>query len=195
MKPGQKDWNEAVAEQYYSVEPPAFIWKVKMNMSPFIKITGRDKFIDGKGEMLIKMLSLLNIVNEKGEKMNEGTLQRFLAEVAWFPSAALSEYITWEAIDSLSAKAIMNYKGTTGSGTFYFNEQGDFVKFSTLRYKSNKADAQRYEWIVTVKEHSMMSGIRIPTIVEVTWVLENGNWTWLDLEITDIRYNASIEID
>ena len=86
----------------------------------------------------------------------------------------------------------MDYKGTTGSGTFHFNQQGDFVKFSTLRYKDNKAGAQRYEWIVTVKEHSILNGIKIPTIVEVTWMLENGNWTWLDLEITDIRYNTSI---
>ncbi|MCK5344750.1 MAG: hypothetical protein KAR20_15155, partial [Candidatus Heimdallarchaeota archaeon] len=195
MKPGQKEWNEAVAEQYFSVENPAFIWKVQMNMAPLIKITGRDKFVDGKGEMLIKLFSSLNIANEKGEKMDEGALQRFLAEIVWFPSAALSQYITWEAIDSLSAKAIMNYKGTTGSGTLYFNELGDFVKFSTIRYKDNEADAQRYEWLVTVKEHSMMSGIKIPTKIEVTWMLENGNWTWLDLEITDIRYNTSIEID
>ena len=195
MKPEQKDWNEAVAEQYFSVKNPAFIWKIKMNMSPFVKITGRDKFVDGKGEMLIKMFSLLNIVNEKGEKMDEGTLQRFLGEIVWFPSAALSQYITWEAIDSLSAKATMNYKGTTGSGTFYFNEQGDFVKFSALRYKDNEADAQRYEWIVTVKEHSIKNSIKIPMKIEVTWMLENGNWTWLDLEITDIRYNSSIEID
>ena len=195
MKPGQKEWNDAVAEQYFTVENPAFIWKVKMNMSPLIKITGRDKFVDGKGEMLIKIFSLLNIVNEKGEKMDEGALQRFLAEIVWFPSAALSQYITWESIDSLSAKATLNYKGTSGSGTFYFNEQGDFVKFSTLRYKDNEADAQRYEWIVTVKEHSMMSGIKTPMKIEVTWILENGNWTWLDLEITDIRYNASVEIN
>ncbi len=77
----------------------------KMNMPPFIKITGRDKFVDGKGE-----------------KMDEGTLQRFLAEIVWFPSAALSQYITWEAIDSLSAKATMNYKGTNGSGLVAISE-------------------------------------------------------------------------
>ena len=100
-----------------------------------------------------------------------------------------------EAIDSLSAKATMNYKGTSGSGTFYFNEQGDFIKFSALRYKGNEADAQRYEWVITVKEHSIKNSIKIPTIMEATWMLENGNWTWLDLEITDIRYNTGIEID
>ncbi|MBZ0241803.1 MAG: hypothetical protein K8F24_01190, partial [Bacteroidales bacterium] len=96
MKPGQENWNDATAEQYFSIQNPAFVWKVKMNMPPFIKIAGRDKFVDGKGEMLIKMFSLLNIVNEKGVKMDEGTLQRYLAEIVWFPSAALSPFITWE---------------------------------------------------------------------------------------------------
>jgi len=189
MKPEQVKWTDAYAEQYFTIDKPAFIWKVDMQMMSFIDISGRDKFIEGKGEILIKMFSLLNIVNEKGEKMDEGTLQRFLGEIVWFPSAALSQYITWEAIDSLSAKATMNYKGTSGSGTFYFNEQGDFVKYSALRYKDIEADAQRYEWVITVKEHSIKNGIKIPTIMEATWKLESGDWTWLKLEITDIEYN------
>ncbi len=195
MKPGQKVWNEAVAEQYFTVERPASIWKVKVNVSPFLRITGRDKFVDGKGEMIIKLFSLLNIVNEKGAKMNEGALQRFLGEIVWFPSAALSPYIRWEAIDSLSAEATLNYKGTKGSGTFYFNKQGDFIKYSALRYKDNGFDARRYEWVITVKEHSVMNGIKIPTKIEATWILENGNWTWLDIKITDINYNSSIKTD
>ena len=56
MKPEQENWNHATAEQYFSIQNPAFVWKVKMKMPPFIRITGRDKFIDGKGEMQIKML-------------------------------------------------------------------------------------------------------------------------------------------
>ncbi|MCF6271475.1 MAG: hypothetical protein L3J41_17330 [Melioribacteraceae bacterium] len=192
MNHEQKEWNEAVAEQYFTVENPAFIWKVNMDMSPFIKITGRDKFVDGKGEMQIKIFSLFNVVNEKGSKMNEATLQRYLAEIVWFPSAAISRYISWEAIDSLTSKATMNYKETTGSGTFYFNEQGDFIKFETLRYKGND---KRYWWRVKVKEHSTMNEIIIPTKMEASWMLENGEWTWLDLEITDIWYNRSIEIN
>ncbi|WP_372649818.1 DUF6544 family protein [Draconibacterium sp.] len=44
MKPGQEKWNDATAEQYFTIQNPAFVRKVKMNLSPFIKITGRDKF-------------------------------------------------------------------------------------------------------------------------------------------------------
>ncbi len=129
-------------------------------MPPFIKIAERDKFIDGEGEMQIKMFSTINIVNTKETKIDEGTLQRFLGEKVWFPSAAFSPYIGWDAIDDLSAKATIQYKGTLGSGTFY-NKQGDFVKYSALRYKCNEPDALRYEWLINVSEHAIMNGVKI----------------------------------
>jgi hypothetical protein len=158
-------------------------------MPPFIKITGRDKFMDGKGEMQIKMFSAINIVNEKGTKMDEGTLQRFLGEIVWFPSAAVSPFITWHAIDNHSAKATMDYMGAKGSGTFYFNEHGDFIRFSTLRFKGNETDTKRYEWVIDVKEHAIVNDIKIPVKMTATWKLDEGDWTWLELEITDKKYN------
>ena len=191
MKPGQEKWNEATAEQYFALEKPAFVWKVSMNIPPFIKITGRDKFVDGKGEMQIKLFSLVNVVNEKGGKMDEGTLQRYLGEIVWFPSVALSPFITWEAIDSLSAQATIKYKGTKGLGTFHFNENGDFIRYSALRYKDNEPDARRYEWVIDVKEHAVMNGVKIPVKMTATWKLDEGDWTWLELQIKEIRYNLN----
>lgn len=189
MKPEQQDWQTAQAEQYTTTNPPAFIWTVNMKMAPLIKIKGRDKFIDGKGEMLIKINSLINVVNEKGTRMDEGTLQRILGELVWFPSLALSPYINWEAIDDTSAKATMTYKGTTGSGTFYFNENGDFIKFVALRFMGNKPDAKRYPWVLTVDDYTVFEGIKVPSKMKATWILETGDWTWLDLEINSIKYN------
>lgn len=195
MKPGQKEWSPAEAEQYTAMDVPAFIWTVNMNITPLIKIKGRDKFVDGKGEMLIKMNSLINVVNEKGERMDEGTIQRYLGELVWYPSLALSPYIAWEAIDNYTAKATMNYKGTTGSGTFYFDEKGVFIKFVTLRFKGNEADAKRYPWILTVEDYTVFEGIKVPSKMKATWKLDEGDWTWLELEITDIKYNINTFIN
>lgn len=191
MKPNQKKWYKAEAIQYVTTENPAFIWSVKMNMSPLIRIKGRDKYVDGKGEMLIKMNGLINVVNEKGEKLDEGTLQRYLGELVWYPSAALSPYIRWEAIDESSAKATMSYKGTTGSGVFFFNEQGDFVKFSAMRFQGNEPDAKRYEWIVSVNDYAIFDKIKVPAQMEATWKLKEGDWTWLKLNITELKYNVT----
>lgn len=190
MKPEQEKWYDANAVQYFTVDNPAFIWKVKVDMMPLVFFTGRDKFSDGKGNMLIKVLSLFNIVNTSdNEKINQGTLQRYLGETIWFPTAVVSPYIKWEEIDSLSAKATMSCKGTTGSAVFTFNEIGDFVKFSAMRYMDSEANSQLKEWIITLNEYKVYNGIKIPVKGEATWKLDDGDFTWYKLEIYDVEYN------
>jgi len=189
MKPNQETWYHAQAEQLFTTTPPAFHWTVKMKMNPLIAIKGRDLFVEGKGEMRIRMNSLINVVNESGEKIDEGTLQRYLGEIVWYPTAVLSPYITWEPIDNFSAKATMRYKGTEGSGIFYFNEKGDFIRFSAMRYKENSPDAKRFEWIISVRKHAILDGLKIPVEMEATWKLDKGDWTWLKLTIDEIIYD------
>ncbi|MFN3874059.1 MAG: DUF6544 family protein [Ignavibacterium sp.] len=190
MKPEQENWYNAQAEQWFTVDNPAFIWKVKVDMMPLVFFTGRDKFSDGKGNMLIKILSLINVVNSYGnEKINQSTLQRYLGETIWFPTAAVNPYIKWEEIDSLTAKATMTYKGTTGSALFFFNENGDCIKFSAMRYMEAEKDSQLKEWVITFDEYKTYNGIKIPVKGKATWKLDVGDFTWYKLEIFDVVYN------
>lgn len=189
-KPEQENWYAALAEQYFTTDSPAFIWKVNVDMMPLVFFTGRDKFSDGKGSMIIKILSLFNVVNiSDNEKINQGTLQRYLGETIWFPTAAVSPFITWEEIDSLSARATMNFKGTTGSALFYFNENGDCIKFSAMRFMNIENDSQPKEWIITLSNYEEFNGIKIPVKGEATWKLEDGDFTWYKLKIYDVEYN------
>jgi len=192
MKPEQEEWMPATAIQYTAIDNPAFIWTVNMKMNSVLYAEGRDKFENGKGEMLIKINSLFEVANEQGNKLDEGTLQRFLGEMVWFPSLALSPYITWEQISDTAVVGTMNYKGTKGSGTFTFNSEGDFTKFSALRFKGNEEDAKRYEWILSVEEYKTFDGIKIPAKMTASWRLDEGIWTWLKLEIMDIKYNDNV---
>jgi hypothetical protein len=189
MKPEDKKWLEATAVQYSTVDVPAFIWSVEARMNSLLGFKGRDKFEDGKGEMLIKLGGLVNVVNEHGEKLDEGSLQRYLGEMVWLPTLALSPYVSWKEVNDSTATATLEYKGTKGSGTFYCNENGDFIKFTALRYQGNEADATRKEWVLTVDDYAVFEGIKVPSKMKATWKLEEGDWTWLKLEIEDIKYN------
>lgn len=191
MKPGQEKWMKATAVQYSFIDVPSFIWIADVKMNPLLRFSGRDRFVDGKGEMLIKLNSLINVVHEHGEKLDEGALQRYLGEMIWFPSLALSEHITWQQVDDSTVTATMSYEGTTGSGTFCFNGNGDFVKFSALRYMGNKPESKRYEWVILVDGYKTFEGIKVPSKLTATWKLEEGDWTWLKLEIVDIRFNEN----
>lgn len=191
LKPEQTSWNSGVAEQYFTTQPPAFHWNIDTEMNAVLRVVGRDKFEDGKGEMLIKLLSVIPVADAKNnQKVHQATLQRYLAEIVWFPSASLSPYIKWESIDDNTARATLEYKGSQGSGEFHFDKDGNFKKFVAFRYKDADAVTPS-KWTVIATRTEERNGIKIPVECEASWELEHENWTWLKLKITDIQYNVN----
>jgi hypothetical protein len=188
-KPGQEKWVSAEAEQYITIDNPAFVWKANMNLIPMVPVTGRDKFINGRGQMNVKLLGLFNVVKEADAKIDQGALQRYLAEIGLYPSAALSPIIKWEAIDATTAKATMTYNGVAGTVTFHFNPQGDITLLTADRYSGGGNDAKLEKWEVRTIASGVYNGVRIPVKSEVSWKLQNGDFTWYKLEITEIEYN------
>jgi hypothetical protein len=84
QKPEGK-WLAMEAEQWITADLPGFIWNGTMGGS-FVTINGRDKYINGKGNMLIKLMSAIPIGNKSGEEMDQGAMMRFLAEIACCPA-------------------------------------------------------------------------------------------------------------
>ncbi|GAB4234698.1 MAG: hypothetical protein Tsb0034_08520 [Ekhidna sp.] len=189
-QPDQVDWVIGQADQYFSVNPPAFNWSLDLKLNPILSMKARDKYANGKGEMLIKIGATIPVVDTGNtEKVNQATLQRYLAEIVWFPSAALSPYISWEQLDNHSAKATMTFGGVEGSGIFYFDENGDFEKFLTMRFKE-ATDDQPTPWKVHTIKTGELNGIRMPLESEASWELENKDWTWLRVKIKSAEYNV-----
>src|SRR5665647_1179706 len=85
-----KPWMKAQAEQYFRTDEPGFIWAVNIKMAPLLHIAGKDQYIEGRGNMLIKLLSLFTVANASGKEIDQGTLLRYLSEIMLVPTAALS---------------------------------------------------------------------------------------------------------
>jgi len=182
-------WMDENAEQYFTTVEPGFIWKAKIRPAPVLFIVGKDRYYNGQGNMLIKFLSFITVADGTGPEIDQGTLVRYLAETVWFPSAALSDYITWEEIDETSARARMSYGGVTASGIFTINEKGEAVNFTAERYMENNGNYALETWSVSMRDYKVFEGIKIPTKGELTWKLKSGDFTWFNWEITDIEYN------
>ena len=186
------NWMSFEATQYFNVENPAFIWNAAVDAMLGIKMLGRDELQNGKGKMLIKLGGLLPVVNEShNSKMNSGAMIRYLAEICWFPSAALNNYITWKSIDVTSAEATFTYNNLSVSGVFTFSSKGDFIAFEADRYFGGNNDATLETWRVEALSYKEFNGVRIPNTSKVTWKLPEGDFNWLNLEITDIEFNSA----
>lgn len=190
-KEGQP-WMPAEAEQYFTIDEPGFLWKTKVKMVPLLYLVGRDKYYEGKGNMLIKFMGLITVVNARGKEIDQGTMLRYLGETVWFPAAALSNYIRWESIDSNSARATMSYGGVTASAVFKFNEKGEVISFVCKRYMTVDGQYILESYSVHLRGYKQLNGIRIPTKGEAVWNLKTGDFSVYQFEITEVEYNKPL---
>lgn len=191
-KPKNK-WMSFIAIQYFNTENPAFVWSTKVNFMPLVNLVGRDKMIDGKGEMLIKLANVIPVVNESNnEKINSGTLIRYMAEMVWFPNVGLNDYMNWESIDANKAKATFTLNGKSVSGIYTFSDEGNFKSFETDRYYGGRNDSNLEKWEVIALDYKEFNGVNIPNKCKINWKLKEGDFNWLNLEITEMEFNKVV---
>lgn len=188
--PGQK-WLPFVAEQSFTTNPPAFRWQMRSQLFPLISLSVKDQFAEGHGSLRVKLWSRITLAKARGPEMDQGELQRYLAEMAWFPTAWLSQAIEWQIIDAHSVQATIREPGITASGVLHVNEQGQLTHLTTERYREERGLYRLDPWSGQFDAYQEVDGIRIPTRFEITWHLEDGDFNWLRGELTEIEYNQS----
>jgi hypothetical protein len=175
----------ARAEQYFNVEEPGFVWHVDTKLKQ-IPVSGADVYAHGHGRMEITLASLFHIVDAVGSKIDQGSALRFLGEIVWFPSAALSSHIRWQAIDENRARATLQYQGVECTAVFSFDVQGRFLGLHALRYLG---DGELTSWSVKATAWSRLRGIEVPTHGSVAWNLPSGDFDYYQWEILDVEQN------
>jgi hypothetical protein len=188
MKPDAK-WMPFEAEQYYTTDNPAFIWKANVKFAPLLWISGRDSYVDGKGNMLIKVLSLIKVVDGAGPALDQGALCRYLNEMMWFPTAYLNSYIKWEPMNANAARAIMTVNGITAWAVLKFDDEGKLVDFIAERYMETTKET----WSTPVSGYKEYNGIILPSGGKAVWNLKTGDFAYIELELVDIEYNIPEE--
>ncbi|HSO36081.1 MAG TPA: DUF6544 family protein [Labilithrix sp.] len=182
-------WMPVEAEQYFTVDDPGFVWWMDSRMMKVLPLCGRDKYVAGEGEMLIKAAGLVNVANDRGPKIDQGAMLRYLAEIVWFPSAALRSYIAWEAIDETHATATMTNHGVTASAVFAFDALGRVVSTSAHRYYGASGGLER--WGGRITDWRVLRGVEIGARGEVVWQLASGDFTFFRWEIVDVETNLA----
>ncbi len=184
-------WMPFTAEQYYTTDPPSFIWKIDTRMMGFLPVSGRDAYVDGHGNMKILAGSLIPVVDETGEHMDQGTLVRYLNEIMWFPAGAVSPYIEWEAVDSNAAKVTMSFNDMTVDATFYFDDEGRPINMMAMRYQdAGDGEITWLPWWTPIHEYGEFDGVRMGIAGEAYWEEDWGNFTYVRLRLTDVEYNV-----
>jgi hypothetical protein len=191
MNQDQK-WMPLAAEEYYTIDPPAFIWYGRVRIMPLIAFEAVDRYSDGCGKMMAKLLSLIKVVDAAGPEMDQGAMMRYLNEMMWFPTALLSERVHWEAVDDSSARATFSNGGKSVSAEFYFDEDGKLINFVADRYRSIGEEWQLDKWSTPLYSYADLNGLLLPVTGEAYWHLDAGDFSYIKVEIVDVEYDNPV---
>jgi len=191
-KPETEEWSQMEAVQYFSTRPRAFVWHAGIKMMPGVSVNVCDTYIEGKGKMKGKLMSLFTVIDtQSASELDEGALQRYLAEAVWFPTALLpSEGVSWRAIDDHRAQATLTDTGVTASLEFTFNDIGEIVSvFTPKRYREVSGTYEATPWTGRYADYIDVESYRIPTKAEVEWQLKEQVYPYWKATLEQVRYD------
>jgi hypothetical protein len=182
-----RPWLPFTAEEVFTTDPPGFLWRTTMRISPLGEIIGRDMYAHGAASIEMRLLGLVPVARARGPELNQGALLRYLNETMWFPAAALSPAITWEAIDATAARATVVDGETSASAVFVFAADGRPVDMIAARY--DLARGRIETWSTPLTDWGTFGGVRVPVVGVGLWRYDDGDFPYIDVRITSIAYD------
>lgn len=167
--------------QYNFVNEPNRIAYVDSSMYG-IPFEGLDSYIDGAGSMKGVIAKLYPLFHQTGKNMDKSSLVTFLSESLIVPAAALQDYIVWESLDDLHAKATINYYGMYASGIFTFNDMGEMICFVTDDREATAMDgtSEKVRWSIKCSDYQDRDGVKKPTVFRAIWNYAKGDFVYFD---------------
>lgn len=186
---GQK-WLPLEAGQHFTVHRPGFVWHAMVKPFPLLWLEGRDMYCQGRGSMLIKLLSAVKVVDATGREMDQGAFVRYLAEMPWFPTSLLPSegLVKWEHVDGDSARAIMKDGDLTIAAVFYFNSSGEITRMETMdRY--NDSEKKKMKYTTRYSNYQDINGMKIPVEGIGEWNYPDRDYQYFRGKNTVIEYS------
>lgn len=182
-------WAPIRGEQYFTADPPAFLWWGRIRVAPGVFVDGRDGSSDGVGRMRIDLWSLLRLADARGPDLDQGALVRLLGEMFWLPTAlADARYVRWQAVDDRSAKATLSVAGRTAEGTFDFGEDDLPTTFRAMRMRAAGKESVLTPFEGTCHDHRLAGGLMVPHHVRGAWIVDGVRHEYVRFDIERIDY-------
>lgn len=189
-------WQEIRGEQYYTLDPPAFLWWGKLRSGPGVWVDALDRGVGGKGRMTVMLESTLTLFDRSGPELDQGAMLRLLSDFVLMPELFLDErHVSWQALDEQRATCTFRAPGTgvSVSGTFAFGPDGLPRSFSAERYMdSGRGTPRLLPWSGDYEDYRMSGGRLVPHHFVGYWQLDGQRIAYVDFSLDPPEYDALV---
>ncbi len=149
--------------------------------------------------MRVKVAGLLPMVNAAGPEMDRSETVTLLNDMCWLaPATLISPSISWTAIDDHSASARYTNAGHVIDATLYFNDADELVDFVSFDRSMASPDGRQFtpaRWRTPLGPYARFGAVLLSASGDARWQTAAGEYTYIELELLDVRYNDDRQID
>jgi hypothetical protein len=148
----------------------------------------KDDKIGGMKGILGKAVEIFNVHNEQ---MYKASLISLLAEGAGLnPCILLSDYVTYEEIDSTHVKAAITYQKVKGTGIFTFDEDGRLTEFESDERQVEEINGKMTPigWKAKYKDYKKSGSILLPGSIDVIKVYQDKEVVYFSSKDMEVFY-------
>ncbi len=188
----ESNWMDICSRQYNFFDDPARFFYIKSALFG-IPFDGLHAYAGNSAVMQIRVASLIQVVNARGEKMNQGENVTMFNDMCLLAPATLTDKnIKWETIDSLTVKARFTNNNITIGALIYFNEKGELTNFVSddRYYCADGKNYYSYKWSTPVKEYKDFDGRKVPSYGEAIWHMPEGEFSYARFSTQEVKYNC-----
>ncbi len=172
-----EQWAPFTADQLTVLAPKGFDWDARIRFLPGLTIFVRDAYVLRQGVLRAALEGgVITFADQPpSDELAQGQLMRFLAELPWYPPAALDPAITWTPIDDHSAQAELVDGLISVALVFRFGSDG--LIESVRADARGRAVGDRIEptlWVGRFWDYAEFDGWRVPQRGEVAWFPPDG---------------------
>lgn len=180
------NWMNFEADETYSTNSPAFVWRAYFPTMAAPVALGRDEYLEGKGSIVMKLLAVLPLADEHGAELAAAGLMRYLNETMWFPAALLGANVRITAVDDVSFRATLSDRGLSAEAVYIVDGQGRLVNFRARRFDTGTNAMGT--WETPVAGYRSINGLNLPSAGSAVWKRDGGDFDYIELEVSGISY-------
>jgi hypothetical protein len=184
-------WFPLEAQEFFTTQSPNYLWDARLQTNKFFWVKTIDSYINGKGNMLIKVNSSITITDAWNIEMNKSGLFRYFSEALLFPTSLLpSQNLLWNILDSNKAEIKFKDKNNSIVAKVFFNREGMIEKIATEdKYRSTKKGYMKTPYTIYYSNYKLIKDkFIIPMHYEVEWSLPNGKFRYGKFDVKNIFY-------
>lgn len=190
----QEPWMNFVAEQENFVGEPARFFHMRAKRGP-VPIDVLHRFTGGEATMRVRVLSLIPVASAQGREMTQAeTVTLFNDLCILAPGALIDPEIRWEMIDESTVRAHYTVGENTISAVLSFGAEGelkDFVSDDRLVASPDGSSFTQQRWSTPTSNYRTLGGYRVGAHGEGVWHAPEGQYVYIDIDLTDLEINPT----